>query len=493
MHFLRRAALAVIRKKGRSAILFLVFAAIANLVLAGLAIQHATDSAKALARQKLGGQLVFSFNMQQALQQARANGEERPMIRREPVTEEMVKTISGLPHITGYNCIVNASGVAEGFKAVVTENSQQESAADRTPTPMFWRNDGSAETVMPDVNVTGTASSQLLDAFSNGDATLIAGRAITPSDAGKGVALVEQNLAEQNGLKVGDRIKVKAPRAGNTVDYTIVGIYRAGNGSTAGEGEWRGLPFTEPYNRIIVDYKSAIPLKSVTGDDAAQSGGIDQAVFYVDDPKNIDQVLTAAKSLKIDWNKFTLDANNRAFQQMIGPIENVAAFSKTAVYIVAIAGAVILALILMLSLRERAYETGVLLAMGESRLKIIAQYVAEVLLIAILAFGLSVYSGRLIARDIGNRLLEREIQVAQNQTELGFPGNGGSFPGIRSGWIRRQMPGSYQPIDTIDVRVTAGEVERLFATGLLVLVAGTIVPAASVMRYNPKTILTRTG
>ena len=492
MNFLKRALLAVTRRKGKSFILFVIFAAIANMVLAGLAIQHATDYASVLARQKLGGQLTLRFNMQKAFQQARSEEGQRPNIQREPVTEAMVKTVAGDKHITGYNNIVNANGLAEGFKAVVTSDQSQQQ--DNQAGDQFDRRGGFGggnNFVMPDVTVTGVSSSKVTDAFSNGDAKMVSGRAITPQDGDKKVALIEKNLADENKLKVGDKIKIKATRADNTVEYTIAGIYEAAaNSSSTGAGA-RNLPFTEPYNRIFVDYKSAISLK--TTDTGLQMEGIDQTVFFVDDPKNIDQVKADVNAMKIDWDKFTLDANDRAYQQMMGPIENVASFSKTVVYIVAIAGAVILALVLTLSIRERMYETGVFLSMGEGRLKIIAQYVTEALLIALVAFSISVYSGRFIAQGVGNSLLQREIQVSQNQGDNnGFGGSGRGGSGqMLGGWFGRGSQGSYEPINNIDIRITFAEVEQLAAAGLLILVAGTLLPAATVMRYNPKTILTK--
>ena len=68
MNFLKRAVLAVSRRKGKTVILFIIFVAIANLVLAGLAIQHATGLASILAREKLGGQLTLRFDTQRAME-----------------------------------------------------------------------------------------------------------------------------------------------------------------------------------------------------------------------------------------------------------------------------------------------------------------------------------------------------------------------------------------------------------------------------------------
>jgi len=491
LNFLKRAILSVTRKKSKTFIMFIIFAAIANMVLAGFAIQHATEYAGILARQKLGGQLTLRYDMQKALEQARAGGEERPGIQAESVTEDMVEMIASQKNIVEFNYIVNTTGIAEGFQPVVTEEEEETESATGNQYQRPGNFGATGNFVIPDVTVEGVSTSKLLNTFSNNEDKVIEGRHITPEDSNKKVALIEKNLAEQNGLKVGGKIKIKAARSEEIVEFSIVGIYETSAASASGTG-MGNFPFTQPYNKIITDYKSVDPLKSVaTGSDMRLVGSSDTAVFLVDDPKNIDQVLADAKKMDIDWEKFTLDANDLAYQQMMGPIENVASFSKTVIYIVAIAGAIILALILTLSIKERMYETGVLLSMGEGKSKIIAQYVAEVLLIALVAFSLSIFSGQYIAQGVGNMLLERESKVVEEQSYDNVrPGSGRVMGQMQGGLFGRQAEAN-DTIDSLDVRITFSEVEKMAVAGLIITLAGTILPAASVMRFKPKTILTK--
>ncbi|MHB1420937.1 MAG: ABC transporter permease [Bacillota bacterium] len=508
MSFLKRAMLAVTRRKGRTVIMLVIFAAIASMVLTGLAIQHATQYASVLARQKLGGQLTLSFDMQGAFQKARAaeSGDQtqtqgqRFRIQAQPITEDMVKTIAAQKNIIGYNEIVNTFALADGFEPVVTEadsTAQQEGDVNPGGGQGRFGMPGQEQGQIPDVTVVGVNTTEVMDTFTNNESKIVDGRHITPGDSGKNVALIEKNLADQNKLKVGDQITVKAARSEETAKLTIIGIYEAGTtDSSSPGGRMMNFPFTDPYNRIYVDYKSAIPLKTVLTDTGAlETGGIDSAVFYVDDPQNIDQVKADAKLMKIDWESFTLDANDLAYKQMMGPIDNVASFSKTMVYLVSLAGIVIIALLLMLSVKDRMYETGVLLSMGESKGKVVAQYVAEVLVIAVIAFGLSVFGGRFIAQGVGSALLQREITVQQQQ------GNTEADQGMRGGFSQR-FAGQYgrifgqrtaeniQPVDNIDIRITTTEVEQMSLAGLIIVILGTILPAATVMMYKPKTILT---
>lgn len=506
MNFLKRAALAVTRKKGRSIIMFVLFAAIANMVLAGLAIRHATEYAGASARQKLGGELTLAYDMQSALQKSRteqAAGGERIRIQSEPVTEAMAQMIASDKDIASYNYIVNTNGLAQDFEPVSTgDGTSSDGAASGGGADNNGRGGnqfGQGQNfVMPDVTVTGVSATGLLNEFKNDQSTLVSGRQITAEDAGKKSAMIEKNLAEQNGLNVGSTISVKAAGSDTVEQYTVVGIYQAAAADASSDGPgMRNFSFAQPYNRIYVDYSSAIPLKTTVSDDGTTTpGGIDSVVFNVDDPQNIDAVLGRTKTMDIDWSKFTLDANDAAYKQMVGPIENVASFAMTAIYIVAIAGAIILGLILMLAVKERMYETGVLLSMGESKMKILAQYISEVLIIAVLAFGFSMFTGKFIAQDVGSTLLSNEISSQQTQTADNGPGGGsgggfGNFAGRQFGQFRDFIASGFEPIDSINVQITAAEVGQMSLAGLIILLAGTVLPAANVMRYKPKAILTK--
>lgn len=518
LNFLKRAILAVTRRVSKTVIMFIIFAAIANLVLAGFAIQHATEAASDLARQKLGGQLTLSFDRQKAMEKAFASQtseqQGRPRIETEPITEDMVNKISGLKNILDYNYIVSANGLANNFEAVVVDTSDsttQDSSSENNQNNLQENNRarggsggfGGGDFVTPDVVVTGVSSNVLLDNFNTNDGDkLISGRNIDSSDAGKKVALIEKNLADQNNLKVDSKIKIQAARAEDVVEYTIVGIYQAASTDTTSQfgDRMNSLSFMEPSNRIYVDFKSALTLKNRLAEDGTVSnGGIDSAVFYLNDPKNVETVKTAALKLNIDWDKFVLDANDNAYKQMMGPIENVASFSMLVIWLVAIAGAIILALVLMLWVKERMYETGVLLSMGESKFKVIGQYVTEVVLIAVVAFAISSFSGQFIAQSVGESLLQKEVKSAQEQGVNNFTQGGGGrnfAQGGRFGMLLSRRfsvgtNGDIKPIDSIKVQISAKEVGQMSGVGFLIILLGTILPASTVMRYKPKTILTK--
>lgn len=90
---------------------------------------------------------------------------------------------------------------------------------------------------------------------------------------------------------------------------------------------------------------------------------------------NADSFIKESQNNKnINFDQFKLDAGDRAYESMMGPIENVASFSKITLIIVTIFGVAILTLITMLSIKDRMHEIEILMALGEKKFKIIGNY-----------------------------------------------------------------------------------------------------------------------
>ena len=225
---------------------------------------------------------------------------------------------------------------------------------------------------------------------------------------------------------------------------------------------------------------------------------MDSVIFYVDDPENIEQVVEYAEDTEVDLSKYKLSANDEEYGSMIKPIENVASFSKILVIIVICAGIMIIALILMLWIKERTYETGVLLSLGESKLKVVLQYISEVFIISIVGFTLSVVMGSFVSQKVGDVLLAQEIEAIQSETTqmpMDFENVNISKQPVGGKSFNREtnMMVESEVIDEIDVNVSITVILQVFGLGLLLVIISTAVPVVYVFRYNPKQILTNAG
>lgn len=480
MNFLKRSFLSVKARKGKSLLQVFVFSVICVLVLAGLSIQTAAIKSGDLARQKLGADVTLQADMEKIREQMQAEqaSGERQRFKSVPIAEETAQELTTYNQIKGYNFYSSTTGLASDFDPIENEETEttEESSSTQSEAPA-GRMGGMAQ---GDITLQGVAFTDSTTEFMDSTSTIVDGEHITEEDTGKKVALIEKTLAEENELKVGDTITVTNPQDDSlTVDLKIKGIYE-----TTSTGSDQAMNFTAmiPYNIIYVPYTTSAALKG-----ADYEGTIDSAIYYIDDPAEMESFVSQAeKESSIDFDTFKLDANDQLYQQMVGPIENVASFSNNIVYLVSIAGAIILGLIVMMSIRERKYEMGVLLALGERRWKLAGQFIAEILLVAVLSLGIAAVSGNAVADQVSNQLLNQELESAEQTVTPDSLRGGGRFGGMQAAQT--------QPVETIeelDVSVTPDDLGLLAMIGLLIAIISTLLPSLTVLRLQPKTILSK--
>ncbi|MBP3039573.1 ABC transporter permease [Bacillaceae bacterium Marseille-Q3522] len=470
MNFIKRALLSLKARKGKSLLQIFIFTVICVFVISGLAIQSAADTSASMARKSLGGDVTLQLDMEKMMGQANSSGG-RIRMQREPIPLSYAEELSSYPHVKGYNILSSAMAVADSFSPLESEEEQEDG---NDANGMM----GGRMAAMGDISLQGVLNSDSAEDFIDSVSSIVDGRHLTENDLDAHVTIIEKNLAEENNLKVGDKVTIKSPSEETSLEMEIIGIYET---TATVDDMFMSFSALNPYNRLYVPYTAANELKGADYVDT-----MDSAIFYMDDPANIESFVSEAKEKSsIDFEKFTLDANDSLYQQMIGPIENVASFSKNVVYLVTVAGAIILGLIVMMSIRERKYEMGVLMALGEKKAKLIGQFIAEILIVAIISLGISTVSGNTVANLVGNQLLEQQLQVEEtNQTPASF---------MRPGMLMRNNQANQQadPIEDLNIHVTGEDFTILAGIGLLIALLSTLLPALLVLRLQPKMILTK--
>lgn len=484
MNFIKRAFWNMKAKKGKTLLQLFVFTVICVFVLSGLAIQSAAQKSSELARQELGGSATLQVDRQKQMEKQQDSGEKRSF-ESTPIKVSDANKLAALDHVKSYNYTTSASANAGNFDAIESSSSSDSSSSSSSSNAKNSQGGGQGgpQMVQADLSIEGVISTALVDDFSDGDSKITDGRAITKSDVGKKVTVINETLAEENDLSVGDSITIEsATDEDTTVKLKIVGIYKT---TSSGDDQAQNFSFLNPYNKLYTPYTATAALK---GDDYKNT--IDSAVYYMDDAKNMDTFVKAAKKTSIDFDTYTLNTNDQLYQQMVGPIENVASFSKNVVYLVSVAGAVILGLIVMMSIRERKYEMGVLMAIGEKRWKLIGQFLTEILIVAVIAIGLASVTGNLVANQLGNQLLSQQISSSTDSTQTAsgqMPGGGGGMGGKMFG----HSSSNVDVIDSLNVAVSMNDMLILGGIGILIAIIATLLPSISVLRLHPKTILTK--
>ncbi|MED1090951.1 ABC transporter permease [Bacillus paramycoides] len=472
MNFMKRAILSMKKRVGTSLILMAVFLIVTNLVLAGFAIQNASKKAADAARKKLGADVTLSLDFDKLGQQARETGE---MPNPPKLNTKEADQLAKSKYVKDYNYISNTFGISDGLKLVGASEGEEEG---KGKTGMAAVRGGSSSGTEIDMNasfmIEGVRKTAVQESFKNGKSKIIDGKPITEQMKDQNVALMEKRLAELNNLKVGDKVKMQSGDKKETLEVEIIGIYET-NEQAMGQ---QAPPIMDPANKLYMPHST---MKKLEVDQGISSV---QVVYFLKDPQNIEAFKKEAKKSNINFNYYKLDAHDSLYKQMIGPIENISSTSQMIIYIVSIAGAIILGLIIMLSIKGRRKEMGILLSIGEKKWKLMAQFVVEVVCIAILAFGLSITTGAKVSQYIGDNLLSSEVATASEETNT--PQNGTVMMSGPGGTVQNQKE---DPIDKIDVSVTGEDVGKMGGIGLAIAILATLLPALSILRLNPKQIL----
>ncbi|KAA0759457.1 ABC transporter permease [Bacillus sp. AR2-1] len=472
MNFMKRAILSMKKRIGTSLILMAVFLIVTNLVLSGFTIQNASKKAADAARKKLGADVTLSLDFDKLGQQASETGE---MPNLPKLNTKEADQLADSKYVNDYNYIGSTFGISDGLKLVGASEGEE---GGKGKAGMAAVRGGSSSGTEIDMNasfmIEGVRKTALQESFKNGKSKIIDGKPITEQMKGQNVALMEKRLAESNNLKVGDKVKVQSGDKKETLEVEIIGIYET-NEQAMGQ---QAPPIMDPANKLYMPHST---MKKLEVDQGISSV---QVVYFLNDPQYIDAFKKEAKKSNIDFNYYKLDAHDSLYKQMIGPIENISSTSQMIIYIVSIAGAIILGLIIMLSIKGRRKEMGILLSIGEKKWKLMAQFVVEVVCVAILAFGLSITTGAKVSQYIGDNLLSSEIAIASEETDT-----------TRNSTVMMSGPGGTlqnqkeDPIDKIDVSVTREDVGKMGGIGLAIAIIATLLPALSILRLNPKQIL----
>ncbi|HDR7367246.1 ABC transporter permease [Bacillus toyonensis] len=457
MNFIKRAFLSMKQRKVKSLVFLCIFFIVTNLVLAGFAIQNASQKASDLAREKLGADVTLQPDIEKIMKK---EGENVGMIKIPSLDEKTVEELAKFPYVKDYNVTIPSMGTANGFTPIKNKDSEDNK---------FQGIPG----ITGDLAIEGIRNSNLTASFKDGRSKIVDGNAITQDIKNKKVTLIEKRLAEKNNLKVGNKIKWKSSE-GTELEYEIIGIYETDE-QLPNMGGMSAPATMNPANKLYVPYGSLTNDKEKTAE-------IHKAVYYLKDPRYIEDFKKETKKTNIDFDKFQLDAHDKLYQQMSGPIENIASISKIVIYVVSIAGAVILGLIITLSIKERRKEIGILLSIGEKKWKLIGQLMVEILCVAVLAFALSLTTGEKVSQKIGDNLLANEIGTTEEESTLSP-----TFIDFDMDSVNQQQ--KVNPIDKIDVSVTAGDLWKVGGIGIGITILSTILPALSILRLKPKNIL----
>jgi putative ABC transport system permease protein len=203
-------------------------------------------------------------------------------------------------------------------------------------------------------------------------------------------------------------------------------------------------------------------------------------IYMLNDSKEMDDFKAAVTEIVPEF--FAAQTTSDTYGNIASSMDSLRNLASIILWVAVGAAILILSLLITLFLRERRREIGILLALGESKGKVIAQMMIEVLVVALLAIGLALLAGNLISGSISQSLLQNDL-VAGSSTDQGM-----SFGTL-------EMLGYGSSITANDVldnyRVSLDPIAILLFTAISIstVIVATIIPMIYIVRLNPKRIL----
>ena len=243
--------------------------------------------------------------------------------------------------------------------------------------------------------------------FSSGVFSLLKGKMIEATDVHK--IMIHEELASKNQLNLGDTITLDVIQQETgekkKVDYEIVGIFSGKKQET-----YTGLTSDFSENTVFTDYQSIHQL--FTSELGEVVTGLN---IYASSSEELLKMKQAIEALPFNWEEFVIENQKQDFDDILESITGLQSMVQWMTVGILIAGGVVLSLMLMLSVRERIYEIGILLSIGIHKAWIIGKFFVELFLLTIPAIFVSLALGPMMVQQLMNGF----ISMDSEQSPLG--------------------------------------------------------------------------
>ncbi len=332
------------------------------------------------------------------------------------------------------------------------------------------------EVVPQAFTITAVSDSEYYDSFASEGYALVEGRHFKSEEEDQPYILLSRAVAQENGLQVGDTVELSFDMGTREMatfykddpwELTIVGLFDPPDRDDLGAIGYQSMA----ENYIFVPYQAMINYLHYlyNNDTLLWAPFTNRATVYVDTPENVqefvdyaydtfalleldsktgrpsgtsiealkeDQVFTATDQDDIDRGLvmlsdamvkygtfYTLTIDRDWYQMIAMPLESMNDLSLFMGIGLLTGAFAALLLVCILNVRRRKREVGVLLSMGESRLKIFLQMFIEQAVPLVLAAAIGFGAGVPLASQIGNGMLEsrsEKVNAAYEQDKLDY-------------------------------------------------------------------------
>ena len=387
----------------------------------------------------------------------------------DPLTAEQLATIKGTANVTSTTLTLTDQ---LGTDDTELESSQElgvfgqrqmrfESGSADTETMPENSNTEQVTRAAPTPRITVTGTNDVNSVSTDGsDLSITSGEAISASSDNL-TALVGSSLATKNSLEVGDTFTAY----GSTI--TVNGIYTTDNA------------FQD--SGIIMPL---ITLQTLTD----QADVVNTVIATVNSSDNVSSTVESLTAALGDDADITSEVERA--ESSVESLESIASLALAGVIGASIAGAAIILLAMVMVVRERRREIGVMKAIGGTDGKVVGQFIIEGLTLTAIGTVIGMVLGVLVSGPMTTSLVDSQ-NSASSTTQTAAPG--GAMPGTRPTGGPGGFGGGIDQINTNLTQVTTSLTPEVFASALgltfLIAIIGSAIPAWFTARVRPAEVL----
>jgi len=516
MGLFKRAIASISRRMSKSVMLFLLIFILGTLMVGGITVQRAIGRTEENLRNQIPPLVSIEFDWSEWMNNynhlVASEGYQEWQ-----VTRDFIHQVGALPYVDHFNYSIGMMLMSfdfEGYDPGITGNVGE--------TGMEG---------MPHlVNMTAVSEPDIIYIDGREGFELVAGRMFERSEmtthSDTIPIVMSRPLAEANGLSldsvfilhnmVTDHFNHHGPEvwleenlvANIPYEFQVVGLFdlvdRRTDLMASNDEDWNEwnrqwgrlntvyIPsqFADDINREAFDLSMTHALEVGTDNPWFEPDGTFQpfidAMFILENVTEIENFRLAVEPLMPAYY-YVADLTG-SFADMTASMETMLWIADIILATSIIATILILSLIITLFLRDRRYEMGIYLALGEKKLKVVSQILFEIVATAVLGLTLAVFIGNVVTSQVSRHLLLNNLvsQVEPEERNISFGVGGG--PRIEDmGFMVQMSPDEMMEAFSVDLE--GQTIAILYGIGVGTVIVGALAPVIYIVGLNPKKIL----
>jgi len=223
---------------------------------------------------------------------------------------------------------------------------------------------------------------------------VIEGKNTAREETGK--VLVHEALAKKNQWKIGDKVNLKVLGEEKELELLIQGIFTGKK-----QEKYTGMSSDFSENMMFADYTT---MAQIFG----KKKLVTSLKILVADSEKLASLKTELNKKSVQPEDYEVIEEENQFSEMVESLDMVRQMIFMMIMAVIGAGITVLSLVLILWVRERMYEIGILVAIGRSKMKIVGQFILELVFVSLPAMILAAILGRIFVGWILSAVLQKE-------------------------------------------------------------------------------------